>query len=135
MLLSKEQILAAQDRKEVIVSVPEWGGDVRLMEMSGEDRAHYMASIFKYGTNEKGEVTVEGDPTNSDAKLLARSIVDEDGNRIFTEDDIVALGKKNGLVLDRLSTEANKLNALTPTAVDDAAGKSEPTQNSDSISG
>ena len=134
MLLSKDQILAAQDRRETVVEVPEWGGQIRLMEMSGADRAAYLSSIFKYGTNEKGEVTVEGDPTNADAKLLARTIVDEDGNRVFSEEDIIALGQKNGLVLDRLSTEANKLNALTPTAVDDATGKSEPIQNSDSTS-
>lgn len=131
-LLSKDAILAAQDRKSITVDVPEWGGEVRLMEMSGEDRLLYLSSILTYVTDKTGKVSVEANNTNADAKLLARCIVDENGNRLFTEAEIAKLGSKNGIVLDRLVNEANSLNAIAPGSVDDAEGKSEATQNSDS---
>lgn len=133
-LLSKDAILAAQDRKSKIVDVPEWGGEVRLMEMSGEDRLLYLSSILSYVTDKKGNTSVQANNANADSKLLARVIVDEDGKRLFSEEEIIALGQKNGVVLDRLVNEANELNALNPSAVDEAAGKSEDTQNSDSTS-
>jgi len=133
MALTRDQILGIVDRKQKVVDVPEWGGEVIIKEMSGADRAEYMASIIKFETNEKGEVVAEPDPANGDAKLLSYCLIDEDGNRLFTRDDIEALGAKNGEVLERLANEALNLNAIDKEAVDDAKGESEPTQNSDSI--
>ena len=38
MVLSKEQILQADDLKTETVEVPEWGGDVLLRELRGRER-------------------------------------------------------------------------------------------------
>jgi hypothetical protein len=46
------------------------------------------------------------------AGLLVRSIVGENGERLFTDDDEEALSKKSPLELDRLYTVAARLNAI-----------------------
>jgi hypothetical protein len=129
MALSKDQILAAQDRKQTVVPVPEWGGEVIIKQMSGADRAAYMSTVVSFSVNEKGEAVGVPDPSNGDAKLLAFCLIDEEGKHLFTEKDIEALGEKNGDVLERLAAEALKLNAIDAKAIDEAEGKSEPIQS------
>lgn len=55
-LLTREQILKAQDRTYKDVSCPEWGGKVRIQSLSGAERDQFEESILgqksKDGTRE-----------------------------------------------------------------------------------
>lgn len=123
-LLGKDQITAADDRQWEDVPVPEWGGTVRLLGMSGTERNAYQSSLVVLGH--------DGKPTRMNmadqlAKLVGKCLVGEDFERLFTDKEVKALGAKNGAVLERLSKVASRLSGLRKEDVEDAEGKSEPT--------
>ncbi|MGK5529365.1 hypothetical protein [Streptomyces sp. URMC 129] len=131
-LLNKTQIIAADDRDTLDVPVPEWGGTVRLAALSGQERDAWEASLIQLGPNGSVQRRIT---KGARAGLLARSIVDENGERMFTDKEITALNEKSGAVLDRLFAEARRLSGIGKEAADEAAGKSEATNSSDSPSG
>ena len=131
MALSKDAILGAEDSKTVTVEVPEWRdpvtGDckVRIRGLDGEGLDAYQASIrqFRPRLDGKGmELVLVQD--NTHAVLLVKCLVDEHGERIFTDADASALGKKNGKVLDRLFDIASDLSGLSEEEQDAIEGNS-----------
>lgn len=102
MALTREQILAADDIKRQAVKVPEWGGDVFVKVMTGEER-----DAFELDTLAEGR-----DRRNIRAKLLARCLCDDNGKRLFTDAEIAALAAKSGGALNRLFDVAIKLNRI-----------------------
>lgn len=129
--LSAEQILAANDRQYEDVEVPEWGGTVRVVGMSGSDRNAYQASLVVIGSNGNVQRLNMADQL---AKLLARCLCDGAYNRLFSDKEIKDLGAKNGAVLERLSTIAQRLSGLRKEDVEAASGKSATTQSGGSTS-
>ncbi|MFC9949191.1 hypothetical protein ACFVIN_01260 [Streptomyces prasinus] len=123
-LLSKDQITTADDRKWEDVPVPEWGGTVRLLGMSGTERNAYQSSLVVLGPNGSVQKMNMADQL---AKLVAKCLVGEDFERLFTDKEVRALGAKNGAVLERLGTICQRLSGLRKEDVEAAAGKSEPT--------
>ncbi len=92
-LLSKEQITAADDRQWEDVDVPEWGGTVRLLGMSGTERNAYQSSLVVIGPNGSVQRMNMADQL---AKLVGKCLVGEDFQRLFTDKEIKALGAKAG---------------------------------------
>jgi hypothetical protein len=107
-LLNKDQILAADDLPYEDVEIPEWGGTVRIRTMTGAERDAWEAGI----TVVKGGKSIV-DPTNFRAKLVVITVVDDEGNRIFSDGDAPALGRKNGAALDRAYSVSRRLNGIT----------------------
>jgi len=101
MTLNREQILSAKDREIIVLDIPEWGGEVRLMAFSG-------------GSAESIS------PEDSISKVVALSIIDDNGNLVFSEEDIDALKTRSARVLKRVFDEALKLNGLGDNAIEDA---------------
>lgn len=99
-MLTKEQILSSQDRPTKEVEVSEWGGSVLVASMSGADRDRFELSM-------KDE-----ELHNIRARLVALTVVDESGDRIFTDKDITALGKKSAAALDKVFSAARELNGF-----------------------
>ena len=112
-ILTKEAILSKQDVKTKTILVPEWDGEVIISTMSGFARDRFEASVI--GKN--GGMNT----TNIRAKLVAACLVDEKNNLLFTEDDILKLGKKSCAALDRIFEEAQKLNHIGEKELDDLA--------------
>ncbi|GFH38918.1 hypothetical protein [Streptomyces pacificus] len=130
-LLSKDAILAADDRQWEDVPVPEWGGTVRVLGLSGTERNAYQSSLIVIGSNGKPQrVNLE----DQLAKLASRTLVGEDFERLFTDKEVKALGKKNGRVLERVAKVAQRLSGLSEGAVEDAAGNSAAAQSGASTS-
>lgn len=111
MLLKKDEIIKRDKRKTTDIEVPEWDGTVRLREMSAAQRDAFDASTVKI-VGKKVIPNLE----NSRAKLLAMCIVDEEGNPMFTVDE---LSERNASVLDGLSEAARKLNKLDSGALEE----------------
>lgn len=101
MSLSREQILNAKDYELVEVEVSEWGGTIFLKPISGTERA----KLETY------------DPTKDIdkimMKLLVLSIVDEQGNRLFEEKDIEALGSKSTGAVYKVFSKACDISGLS----------------------
>lgn len=114
MTLSKDQILAADDLTVWDVDVPEWGGTVRVRSLTGTERDAYEASIVQVQGNTR-KLRME----NARAKLVALCLVDDQGERLFSDKEAAALGAKSGKVLDRLFDVAAALSGLSTEAVEE----------------
>jgi hypothetical protein len=123
-ILSKDDILAAQDLRREMVEVPEWGGSVWVQAMTALDRDRWeMASIDIREVG--GKVTATPKLDNLRASLCARTMVDESGARLFAEADVLALGGKSAAALDRVYEAARRLNGISQEDVDELAGNSD----------
>lgn len=113
-LLSREAILTAPDLKTIDVPVPEWDGTVRVQAMTGTARDAFGRSL----------IGADGKPNAADynTKLAAQSIVGEDGQPLFTLDDVQVLGAKSSKALQRVAEVADKLSALGANEVETAKG-------------
>lgn len=119
-ILGRTQIDAAIDRKHVDVPVPEWGGTVRLMELSAKDRSLIEATtIGVQGQNV--QVRTEAFQTLRE-RTVAAAMVDDQNIRIYRDTELDALGKKSGQVVQRLFDIVQELSGMTPKAVADAEG-------------
>ena len=115
--LTADEILKADDLATEDVDVPEWGGKVRICTLRARDRDAYEASIIKVDVHNN----VRQDYNNMRAKLLARTIVDEAGKRLFTDQQIEALGDKSAAAMDRCFSVASRLNAVSNSDLEELA--------------
>ena len=124
-MLTREQILAADDITTEDVNVPQWGGSVRVRGLTGVDRDAWeaeMADVQPSGNGKaKGNVAVTMKRDNIRAKLVARCIVNEAGTREFSDSDIEALGNKSAAALDRIFGVAMRLSGIGDNDVDKMA--------------
>ena len=105
-ILTKDQILNSSDLVKEKVSVPEWGGDVYVRMMTGTERDRFEEKIFNATEKNQGF-------SDTRAMLVALTMVDANGNRIFDDSDIKELGKKSASALNRLFSTAQRLNAFS----------------------
>lgn len=117
MTLNRDQILEANDLNTETVAVPEWGGDVIVSAMTGEARDAWEQSLV---TAEGGKARTN--LANIRARLVVATVVDEAGNRVFSDADITFLGRKSGAALERVCKAAQRLNALTAEDVEQLKG-------------
>lgn len=112
MALTAEQILAADDLGLVEVKVREWGGSVYIRVMTvGELDAYQKEWIGKKETG----------VDNFRAKFLARCLCDDQGQRLFSDEQIEQLAKKSAKVVSRLFDKAAAHNAITEKDVEELA--------------
>lgn len=111
-ILSRADIIAAKDLATEEVEVPEWGGVVIVRALSGTERDAYEAGIFASGSTAPGK-SPEYNLQNIRAKLASKTMVDEDGKRLFSDADVVILGLKSAAALDRVFSVAQRLSRLT----------------------
>lgn len=109
-MLTRELILQAADLAAETVSVPEWGGEVRVRVMTGFERDTWEMELLT--AREKNLARVR-------ATLCALTVVDEQGARLFTHADIEALGGKSAAALDRVFEAAKRLNRIGAADVED----------------
>ena len=135
MALNRDAILGAVDVQTEKVDVPEWGGDVIVRGLTGDELDAFQGSIrqFRPTFDGKGMEPVliqEG----MRAKLLVKCLVDEAGERLFTDQDAPALGAKSGTVIDRLYDVAARLSGLSEEERAELEGNSEAAKDDSSTS-
>jgi hypothetical protein len=119
MAWTREQILAVKDLPLRQVTVEAWGPDatIWLRTMSAGERDRFFL------LSRKSPDSLEPDPENFRARLLVYCICDDQGRRLFADDEIALLGEKCGEAINFLYAEAQALNAFSkpePEQVEDA---------------
>ena len=148
-LLTRTQVLESGLIRD-IVPVPEWGGELLIQELNGPRRDEFDTIAFMKAQAQKEimEAELRGDvpegagtvkngefipadsgknllrtsfaQVNLRAKLVQLSAIDEEGNLIFTDDDVKEFGEKSGKALSRVSDRAQKISGLFQKLDDEA---------------
>ena len=134
-MLTRDQILLADDLTRERVDVPEWmppgskpeDSFVYVRELTASEKDLFEAENFK----------AKGVPVNQidfRARLLSRTICDENGKLLFSQKDVQALGLKSKVAADRCANVALRLSAATDEEKDELLGNSKGGQPEDSPS-
>lgn len=126
--LTRAEILAIDDLKFEEVDVPEWNTTVRIRTMNASER-----DAFEASTVQRNGKKVTTNLQHIRARLCLLCIVDENGERIFSEEDTFPLGGKSAAALDRIFTRCQILNGLRDEDVEELATNFHPGQNGDSV--
>lgn len=138
-LLTKEQLLSLGAQEE-IVPVPELGGAVRVRGMTGIERDEWeaeqvdpvVAGQWHKLSPAQRQAAIRNRMRNIRARLVARCVVDEDGNRMFSPEDVEQLGRISGAVLNRLYEVAARLSGLRESDIEELAEVIEQNPTADS---
>lgn len=98
--LTKQAILSADDMKYDSVSCPEWGGDVRVRGLTAYEQS-FIAKLI--GEEKKNEVTL---------KVVQFGCVDENGDRLFTANDLKELSQKSYPIIERIGIKIMHLSGM-----------------------
>ena len=108
-LLSKQQIHDADASLPFEdVPVPQWGGEVRIVGLSGKEVTAFQTSRQKTGPDGKPFI----DQTNIMADLVSRTMRDANNELVYTVAEIEQLGAKSGMALTNLFNVAQRLSGL-----------------------
>jgi len=126
MALTANDILSVDDIKRELVSVPEWGGDVWVRGMTGEERDKFEASVLQIRSS--GQTV---NMRNLRAKIASMTICDEDGVLLF-DGKADGLAKKSAAALQRVFVVAQRLSRIGDSAIHEATDglKKNPTGGS-----
>lgn len=116
-LLTKEQILAADDLKSEEVNVPEWAGTVRLRMLTAGERDLFEAQAYQASKSNSVRAL-----ENFRVKWVAKGLVDETGNPLFTSKELDQLAGKSSKVIVRLHEQLQKLNGIDPIEAKELEG-------------
>lgn len=111
MALTLQEIIAAQDRTPVEVEVPEWGGAVYVVGMSGDDRDRFDSTwgAKLSASNEDGPIDMAG----LRALVVSKTLCDADGVLLIKrESEVTQLGRKSSAALDKIFSLACKLSGI-----------------------
>lgn len=113
--LDRALILGKDTRKMKRIACPKWGGHVWIRDMGGVGRDE-----FEVGTTMQGAKNMH----NVRAKLLAVCLCNSKGERLFTVEDVEALGEKDAATIAMLYGEASRLNFVSEKDVEELAKNS-----------
>lgn len=140
MPLGRDQILTANDLEVREVHVPEWadaatGDDIVLVKaLTGEERQAFQLSLVQFRPLPNGQQETRPNLGNMAAKLVARAVVDEQGNRVFKDQDVAALGRKSGAALERVFEVAQEMSGLSDQDIEAAVENFSEMASDDSVS-
>jgi len=129
ILLNREAIFAAPDIQTEDVHIPQWGGTVRVKNLTASERDAFEEST----TTQRGN-NLELNHKNFRAKLVALCVVDEEGKRLFDDKDIHKLGAKSAAAMDLLFAAASRLSGISKDDEDELLKNSDGDQSDDSSS-
>lgn len=115
--LKREDILNKQDRAGVEIDIPEWGGKLILVPISIVDRID-IESLY---ADEDGKIDFK--TGNAPFDIIIRSVIGEDGRRLFTISDIEKLKEKNAKVLFLLLQKCLEISWIGAKSTDDSKKK------------
>lgn len=132
--LTKDAIEKAPDLQSEPVEVPEWNGTVLVRGLTAADKDKLMqaASIDA----PPGKRDADGNPIEKEVdisvyrlQVVARSLVDQSGTRLFGDDEIHLLGAKDSEAVERIFRVAQRLSKLRREDVEGYVKNSESSQS------
>lgn len=113
-MMNREQILGqTPELARVEVVVKEWGGKFFVREMTGNECDTW-------------EQAVSRNPENIRAHTVVRCLVNEQGARVFKDEDVEIVATWPARILSPIAVKARRLNKLGADAVEIEKGNSEP---------
>lgn len=107
-MLTKAQIISANDLPTEVVEVPEWGGSVTVRGLTAAEFCEYRMS--------QRRVNAAGDEVfnwqNFNARLVAMTVIDDAGKPMFEEAEIKMLAGKSAVAVHRVFAVAQRLSGL-----------------------
>lgn len=110
---AREKLLGAKVPTEKVY-VKELDETYTLRGMTGAERDAFEWSCFE-GKGKRRDFTNR----NMRAKLVACCCIDDQGQRVFSDEDVVAIGEARADILDRLFAVAQRLSGLRQEDVDE----------------
>lgn len=98
--MKASDILSLTDLRTRQVEVPQWGKTLTIREMGLDDGVKFAALLRTRGDGKSVNLTAE-----DIAAVVARGVIDENGERLFSDADIPKLALKNQKALLLLYTE------------------------------
>jgi hypothetical protein len=116
-MMNREQILAAKPelaRVKIVIKEKGWKGTYYVREFNGLERDSWEQAIIQ-------------DRVNARLITVVRSLFDEQGRRVFQDEDVEALRLSDwpGRIFVRISNQAMKLNKLGADDVETEKGNSD----------
>ena len=129
VFLDKDAILSAEDLPLHPFYVKQWKGWVNMRGLTGHERDSFEDGIL-VTKGKDSSVNMK----NIRAKLVARTVVHQDGTRVFTDADAFLLGNKSAAALNDLFNEAQRLSGMTKEDAEELAKNFDDDQSDDSTS-
>lgn len=124
----RKTILEANDLESEIVSVPEWGGvKIEIRSLNGKERAKLLSRASR------PDNSVDLERWFPDL-VIATAHDPETGEKVFEQADRDALNNKNGAVVSRLATIAQRLAGMMESDVEEAKRDFDDAQSDGSTS-
>lgn len=117
--LSKEQIRAAKDYREEIVPVPEWGGDVVVKGLTGDERDAFERSITERRRDGGLQPSIKQVRAKFVTLVCLDAPSDEGGKRLFGKTDIEWIGSKSAVALQRIFEVGTKLSGMSKEDIEE----------------
>lgn len=125
MIINKEQFLLKRPRAVKKVFVESLGGDVLISSITAkekEDFEEWVGKSVKEGTG------------NIRARMISLSVVDDKGERMFSDADVAEIGNNQNSVIEPLYDEIMSFNKFGKKDREELEKNSEPTPAVDSTS-
>lgn len=126
--LTAQDILESDDRVLEKIEVPQWGGTVWIRSLTASQRDALLQSTVDKATGNISRFT------NIRARTVALAVCDSKGQRLFSDGQVEALGRKNSSAIEKVFQAIQKLNGLTPEEVEEMSGNSDGAGSADSPS-
>ena len=134
MAFTADELLKLADDIEVReVEIP-GRGSVYVRGLTGAEREAWQGSNRQYRPKKDGGFDLVPNLAGSEARLLARALCDENGKRLFTDQDAGKLGKLPASVVERIHKVAMELSGLGEDEEQETLGNSEAAPSGDSSS-
>lgn len=130
-VLNKQAILQTKDSVLERVSVPEWNGEVCIRSITAAERGLIEAAAATYKESKGKDASFARTFT---VKILAMALCDEEGKRLFADDEISQLAQKNAKVVARLAEIAQRLSGFAKEDLEELERNLLPAQAEDSLS-
>lgn len=130
--LTAKAILEADDLITETVDVPEWGGFVIVRTMMAGEKDRFQLGTM---TQKHGEIQTDLKKMKYfRTRAVALSVVNEKGERLFTESQVEKLAKKSASAMDRVYEVAARLNGLGEGVTEELEKNLDPGPGEDSTS-
>ena len=114
--LSKDDIFKADDLPTKDMDIPEWGGMLTVRTLTGTERDQFESAFVN-----QDKIDIRGLKT----RLIQLTVLNGDGNPMFTKADLLQLNGKSASVIDRIFQVSQRLSGLTKEDAEEMVGNSD----------